>query len=420
MKILDIALKDLVRSFRSLFAVGMMFVAPLLITGLIYAAFGGSVSGKTDLPATRVVVVNLDVPPAGQPALGQMASDMFKDPSVARWLQASDAAGETEARSQVDGQLAGVAVIIPVNFSRALLSGEGRPEVKLIQDPTLTIGPLVVKNMLGSLIDGISGARIALETEAKRRAALGLPSDGAAQAAFIHGYQQWFTDFQRSLYHSPQAALVTRAATTSGVQASDLKRMLSLALIGQVIYFGFFTGAYAMMSILREDEEGTLARLFTTPTSRIQVLAGKFLAVVLIVAVQALVILVIGALVFGVNWGNPVSVALAVLGQVAAATGLGVLLISLVKTSRQAGPVLGGGLTALGMLGGLFTVSVPSMPRIFETIGSFTPQGWVLKGWQACLAGGGPLDLLRPAAILLVMGAILFFAGAILFRRRFA
>ena len=34
MKIIDIALKDLVRSFRSLFAIGMMFVAPLLITGL--------------------------------------------------------------------------------------------------------------------------------------------------------------------------------------------------------------------------------------------------------------------------------------------------------------------------------------------------------------------------------------------------
>ena len=40
MKILDIAFKDLTRSFRSAFAVGMMFVAPLLITGLIYFAFG--------------------------------------------------------------------------------------------------------------------------------------------------------------------------------------------------------------------------------------------------------------------------------------------------------------------------------------------------------------------------------------------
>jgi len=41
MKILAIALKDLTQSFRSLFAIGMMVAAPLLITGLIYFAFGG-------------------------------------------------------------------------------------------------------------------------------------------------------------------------------------------------------------------------------------------------------------------------------------------------------------------------------------------------------------------------------------------
>jgi hypothetical protein len=36
MKVLDIALQDLFRSFRSGFALVMMFVAPLLITGIIY------------------------------------------------------------------------------------------------------------------------------------------------------------------------------------------------------------------------------------------------------------------------------------------------------------------------------------------------------------------------------------------------
>ena len=41
MKILDIAFKDLTRSFRSAFAIGMMVVAPLMLTGLIYFAFGG-------------------------------------------------------------------------------------------------------------------------------------------------------------------------------------------------------------------------------------------------------------------------------------------------------------------------------------------------------------------------------------------
>ena len=46
MKILTIALKDLKRNFRSPFAVGMMFIAPLLIGAVMALAFGGMSSGS--------------------------------------------------------------------------------------------------------------------------------------------------------------------------------------------------------------------------------------------------------------------------------------------------------------------------------------------------------------------------------------
>ncbi len=81
MKILDIALKDLTRSFRSLFAIGMMVSAPLVITGLIYFAFGGG-RASSDLPAVKVGVVNGDHLPANtslQSPLGQNIHDMFHE-----------------------------------------------------------------------------------------------------------------------------------------------------------------------------------------------------------------------------------------------------------------------------------------------------------------------------------------------------
>jgi ABC-type transport system involved in multi-copper enzyme maturation permease subunit len=53
-----------------------------------------------------------------------------------------------------------------------------------------------------------------------------------------------------------------------------------------MIFFSFFTASYAMQTILQEDEEGTLARLFTTPTPRSSILAGKFLAVFFTVIIQ--------------------------------------------------------------------------------------------------------------------------------------
>jgi ABC-2 type transport system permease protein len=137
------------------------------------------------------------------------------------------------------------------------------------------------------------------------------------------------------------------------------------------------------------------------------------------VVVQALVLMVISNVIFHIQWGQPLTVALVTLGQVASAGGFGVLLISLVKHSRQSGPVLGGGLTAAGMLGGLFTVAVP-MPAAFTMASMITPQGWALKAWRLTLTGASAGETLLPVGMLLLLGLIFFTAGALIFRKRFA
>jgi len=282
----------------------------------------------------------------------------------------------------------------------------------------------VVKNMVGSFLDGVSGARIAIQVVAARQAARGASLDEGGMQALAADFQAWFTGFQRTLYHGTEATLVMQSPATgsseSGPQENLMQRIMATIMAAQIIFFAFYTGAYAMMSILREDEEGTLARLFTTPTDRTAILAGKFLAVVLTVAVQSSVLLLIGRLVFGVRWGQPFSVGMAVAGHVLAASGLGVLLMSLVKNTRQAGPVLGGGLTALGMLGGLFTAAIPSMPRAFELMALFTPHGWVMRAWRLAMSDATPTEMLLPTLILLGLGAAMFSTGAVLFRRRYA
>lgn len=417
MKMLDIALKDLTRSFRSLFAVGMMFVAPVLITGLIYLAFGGLSSGKTDLPATIVAVANLDQPPADSPiSAGEEIAGMFSDPSVANWLKMIPTADEAAARTAVDRREADVAVILPANLSQAFIEGGASARIQLIQDPTQTIGPAVVRDMIQSMLDGNAGARVALQTLADQNPAL----DSAANANLLTRFTSWYIDFQRTLFHSSQAAVITEdPASNTGTQQGSLQNILAMTVTGMMIFFGFYTGAYSMTSILNEDEQGTLARLFTTPTARTAILGGKFLAVFLTVIVQTLVMLLIGRLLFHVQWGEPLSVILSVLGQVIAATGLGVLIISFVRSSRQEGPVLGGGLTLLGMLGGLFTVGV-EMPAGFETVNLLTPQGWALRAWKLTVAGAQPQEILLPLIVLLAAGIVFFLLGARIFRRRYA
>jgi hypothetical protein len=180
MKILDIALKDLLRSFRSLFAVGMMVVAPILITALIYFAFGGISSGSSDLPAVKVGVVNLDVPPADAPAglaIGASIHDMFFDDSVKSWLTAVDYADEPAARAAVNSQELGVAVIIPEGLTETMLNAQGSADILIIQDPTLTITPVIVRSMVSSFLEGVAGGGTAFRVISDRMQANGQSLD---------------------------------------------------------------------------------------------------------------------------------------------------------------------------------------------------------------------------------------------------
>lgn len=423
MKIIDIAIKDLMRSSRSFFLLGMTLAAPLLITLLIYFAFGSLTSGDVALQPIQVGILNQDTLPDDSPMeapIGNSIRDMFFDESVQSWISAQDFSEEVSARQALNQQDVGVVVIIPKTFTQDFFSGNHQTPVMVLQDPTLTIAPSVVKQMITSMLDGIAGGGIAYKTVNERMNAHGETLEPAMIMPLIEDYANWYTAYQRALFHTPdKAVLFTKPPAAQGETQNSLSTMMGLVMAGQIIFFSFFTGAYAMNSILEEAEEGTLARLFTTPTSRTTILMGKFLAVFITVLLQGIILLTLGALFFNIRWGNLPAVTLVVIGQMFASVGLAVLLVSFIKTSKQAGPIFGGGLTALGMISGLFTTNIV-MPESFNAIANFTPQGWVLKAWRLSLAGQPAGELVLPFLVLLAMGVGMFAIGAWMFRKRFA
>jgi ABC-2 type transport system permease protein len=423
MKILEIAIKDLTHSFRSLFAIGMMIVAPLLLIGLISLAFGGALSGSSDLPDISVGIYNADTLTDTSilpEPLGANIRSMFFDESVQSWITATDFSSEISLRAALDKREIGVAILIPVDFSEQFLAGKRDTQVLILSDPTLTIAPQVAQNMVTAMLDGVSGGGIAIETILERQKIQSVQPDPDQITSLLDRYSSWYRDFQRNLFHKPESAALLMVAPTGETSSENpIQQMLGLMMAGQMVFFAFFTGAYSMMSILEENEEGTLARLFTLPLNRTTILAGKFLAVFLMLVVQGLVLLIAAHFIFKIQWGDPKMIILALLGQVIAAAGLGVLLISFVKTSRQAGPVLGGVLTALGMLGGLFTTNM-TMPEAFNRLAAFTPQGWVVRGWKIVLSGQPVNDMLLPLMVMLFVGLVMFIIGAFRFQRRFA
>lgn len=414
MNILVVATKDLKRVFRSVFALIMMFGAPLLIAGLLYFAFGGLASGGDafTLAKTRLVIANLDqAGSTGSPfKAGEMLISFLQNKDLSNILEIQMASSETSARAAVDQQKADVALIIPVNFTQAALTPDQKAAVVLYQDPTLTIGPGIVKDLVNHFMDGFSGAKIAAKvtTDSARSLASPQMSEQASRQ---------YAAYLKSSDHGAALHMVSPSGQTE--QESSRMSMIGPIMAGMMILFVFFMAANGAESIIREQEEGTLARLFTTPTSASTVLSGKFIGVFATLVIQVAVLLATSAFLFHISWGHPLSVLLATFGLIIAATGFGVMLMSLIKSTRQAGLILGGVLTITGMIGGLINNGIPNVPKIMDTIALSMPQGWAMHAWKLSLAGNGPNVLIFPTLVLVLLGCVFFVIGLSQFRRRF-
>jgi hypothetical protein len=138
MKSLTIALKDLSRAFRSMFALAFMFGVPILMTLLFAFLFGGVGGSDSEftVPQTTVQLVNQDVGSDLIPAfdfegqttdtLGEALTRILQGNAFTELMQVT-LADEAAARAAVDAREAGLAIIIPPGFTEALTGILSRP-----------------------------------------------------------------------------------------------------------------------------------------------------------------------------------------------------------------------------------------------------------------------------------------------------
>lgn len=418
MKALDIALKDGRQSFRSKGALVFMFVVPVLITVLFSFMFG-NIAGDDDeftLPRTPVILVNLDqgeLPGAG--SMGAFLAQTLQEEGLAEIMSVSVGSDADAARTAVDNQQAGAAIIIPPDFSEAVM-GEGQTAVvELYSDPTLTLGPAIVGSVVSQIVDGMAAGNIGIGVTINQLAEAGAAVAPADVQALVEAYT--------TVSPGQGRAALTRLQDPPGQGAgNDLAQMLALILGGMMVFYAFFTGANVLYSILTEQEKGTLQRLFTTPTSHLSIFSGKFIAALLILAVQVAVLLIFGRFVFGIQWGDPLPVAIAAAGLVLLAATTGLFLVSLLKDPRQASLIFGGLLTLTGMLGlfTVFTAGSPNTPAALETISLFVPQGWAMRTFRLAMDGSALPDIWLTFGVTLLWSGLFFIIGQRRLQRRFA
>jgi len=433
MKALDIALKDMTRSFRSFFAVVFMFIVPLLVTGMFYFMFGNLASdGGFNLPKTQVIVANLDKGgpkfrvnpkniPGGRKAdtMGELIVNILESDDMAELIDVSHASDAASARASVDSQQAQVAIIIPPDFSEQFADQDGEAVIEFYQDPTLTIGPGIIRTIMNRFMDSMAGIKIAVNVF----------QDEASQEDLVYSgvVIQQYLDTSLALRENPEDDLLDIRTPSSVQNKAEESQNILLGIItpimgGMMIFYAFFTGASTAQSILKEDEEHTLPRLFTTPTSQATILSGKLLSVFMTVSIQVIVLLIVAHLIFGIQWGDTLPVTLSAAGIILSASAFGVFINSFLKTTKQGGVLFGGVLTVTGMLGmiSIFAMGSPNAAQMSDTVSLLVPQGWAIRGLMQTMNTEPVSNVLVTTLALLVWSVAFFIIGVWRFNRRYA
>jgi ABC-2 type transport system permease protein len=432
MKIIDIAFKDMLRSLRSAMGVVFMFAIPLGVTGLFYVMFGNIAnSDGFELPRTALVVANLDQgaprlqagsgkTPGGFNArtLSELVVDVLRSEDLAELLDVRLVDSAAQARAAVDSQQAQAAIIIPQGFSSQFADLNGTSQIEFYQDPTLTIGPGIVKSVLNQFMDSLSAVKIAVDIALDAAEDQNPALVGLVVQEYLDTSNTQTDDLAEALLdvRSPQQKPAAEA------EQNPILNIIGPIMGGMMIFYAFYTGTATAESILREEEERTLPRLFTTPTPQAAILGGKFLAVFLTVVVQMAVLIVAGRLIFGIRWGALEAVVLMALGVVLAASGFGVFVNSFLKDTKQGGVVFGGILTVTGMLGmiSIFAMSSPAAARLGDTVSLLVPQGWAVRGLMMAMNGEPLSNVLVNSLVLLAWSAVFFIIGVWRFKHRYA
>lgn len=176
-----------------------------------------------------------------------------------------------------------------------------------------------------------------------------------------------------------------------------------------------FINTFAFSTILANDRKtGVIRRQLATPNRASTILLGIGAAKLAFSLVQSALIVGIGALGFGVTWGDPLAAAALVVVFALLATSVGLLIGSAASDADQAqsiGIPVG---VAAGMLGGcMWPLDV--VPRVMQVVGHVSPHAWAMDAWQELIYDGSGLGAIAPN--LAVLGGMALVLGALAARQ---
>lgn len=371
-------LRQLVRDRAALF---FLIVLPIAIIVIIGTVFGG-------VESLRVGVVRADD--------GALSGRIVEQLDRADGVQVVDYGTEDELRGAVRRKAISHGVVLAAGTDAGLRSSETVTVVHVV-DPT-DGDWFAIRTTVQGLIDQVG------------------TSVGAARVVTeVTG-----TSFDEALEIVDSLAPRTDpSATITDVGEDRVTELSRFALIApqQLVLFVFVNAMASSVALVLARRSGVLRRAFATRTPLAVLLVGVLIAWFAIALLESVLIIAVGAVVFGVGWGDPVAASLLVVAFAAVGAGSGLLLGALGRDEDRVSamaPMFG---MVLGALGGcMVPLEVFSGPML--SVARLTPHYWAVTAWQSLVFDGAGVEAIAGSLAVLAAVAVVLIAGAVLALRR--
>lgn len=408
--LLYIARKDLLQVVRDRTSFIFLLVLPLAFIAVYGFAFGNAFGGSTQINI-NVALDNQDTGYVGKAITSSLKSQGQLNITIHNYSTVDDVKQHVKNGDDDAG------FVIPAGASDTLTaaSSHNQPVQDLIQFyslPNSSQGPTTIAQQLvtGTVDQLVSGQFAGSAAVGQVNQVCSLPGNHCDPSTIDA------TKIAQTVGNANNVNANATAVQTVPTGSAPKVNNFDQFVPGIAIFFALFSINAVAGTILQEKEDGTFRRLLIAPVQKYALLGGKLLAQFILIVAQLALLFIIGFLAFHIDVGSWPGLILIVCGAAFAATGLGMLLVSLVKTRRQLNPIVTLVVLLTSAIGGAWWPLFLE-PSWLQQIAKIGITAWAMEGLNGLMIYGKDFMSVLPDILgLLAYGLITLFIAMRLFR----
>lgn len=408
-----VAKKDLLQTIKDRGSIFFTLVMPMIFITVMGLTLGNAFGDNGPITVT-VAISNQDTGFVGQ-TIGKYLAVNVKTLQIKLKnydTPAQIASVVADTKSNVDA-----GVVVPAGTSDALVNDVANHQptnnlIKFYSLPGANNQPaLIAQQVLNSIVSSLVTSQYASNAAVGQvNQVCNTPGNHCAPATV--NAEAISQAVNQAVENAGQTTPVQALTAGEAVKVSSF----DLYVPGYAIFFALFSINAVAGTILQEKEDGTFRRLLIAPVQKYALLGGKVLAQFILTSLQMFILFAFGYIFFHIHINNPLAVILLILGTSFGTTGLGIVLVSLVKTRRQLNPIVTIVTLVSSVISGIF---FPSwlLPSWLQQFAHITLPAWASEGLNNVMIYGKDLNYVLPDILgLFIYGLICYIIALRLFR----